>query len=157
VAKTKELTDNQRNEILDYIFEEMSNSNLSLTKLCNNAIGFFKLETLSHSTVLDWIEKFNRVDEYVRARDNRQEFIFEEMMNIADCEDDDIVIDDKGTPRVNNDVINRDRLRIETRKWMLGKMNPKKYGDKLDVTTDGDKLAPVTIINLGSGVKPKDD
>jgi hypothetical protein len=25
------------------------------------------------------------------------------------------------------------RLQIDARKWMLGKLNPKKYGDKLEV------------------------
>ena len=30
----------------------------------------------------------------------------------------------------NLDHIQRMRLRVDTRKWMVGKMNPKKYGDR---------------------------
>ena len=32
-------------------------------------------------------------------------------------------------------------------------MNPKKYGDKIDLTTK-DKELTTTVINLGGGVKP---
>ena len=67
-----------------------------------------------------------------------------------------MTVDENGNPRINHDVIQRDRLRVDARKWMLGKMQPKKYGDKLDVTSDGEKIS-TTIINLGSGVKPQED
>lgn len=36
----------------------------------------------------------------------------------------------------------RARLIIDTRKWTASKLKPKKYGDKLDVTTDGKSLNP---------------
>ena len=40
----------------------------------------------------------------------------------------------------NHNVIQRDRLRVDARKWALSKMNPKKYGDKVDVTSGGEKI-----------------
>lgn len=69
---------------------------------------------------------------YTRARNVWADIQFEEMLDIADCEDNDIVETDDG-PRVNHDVIQRDRLRVDTRKWMLSKLQPKKYGDRLEV------------------------
>jgi len=39
-----------------------------------------------------------------------------------------------------NGEVQRDRLRVDTRKWYLSKIMPKKYGDKLDVTTREEKL-----------------
>jgi hypothetical protein len=33
------------------------------------------------------------------------------------------------------------RLKIDTFKWQLGKMKPKVYGEKLDVTSGGDKIS----------------
>jgi len=41
----------------------------------------------------------------------------------------------------------RSRLRVDVRKWALSKMNPKKYGDKVDHTTGGEKL-PTNTTNL---------
>lgn len=35
------------------------------------------------------------------------------------------------------------RLRIDTLKWELCKLIPKKYGEKVDVTTDGDKIQSI--------------
>lgn len=72
---------------------------------------------------------------YAHACEIRSEKIFEEIITIADCEDNDISVVD-GEQRVNHDVIQRDRLRVDARKWVLAKMNPKKYGDKLDIDAD---------------------
>jgi hypothetical protein len=41
-----------------------------------------------------------------------------------------------------NEHVLRSRLRVDTRKWYLSKVMPKKYGEKLDVTSDGRSLAP---------------
>lgn len=151
-----EFTDESKKEILDYVMEEISLSSLSLRKATRKAIGFFKLDGLSHTTVLDWINKLGYTDQYACAREVRAENIFEEIIDIVDCEDHDIVIDENGVPRVNNDVIQRDKLRVDARKWMLGKMAPKKYGEKLDITSDGEKVA-ATVISLGSGIKPPEE
>lgn len=141
--------DDLKKEIIEYILEEISIGNLSLRKATRKAIGFFKLNALSHTTVQRWIESIGYSDQYTRAREQRADNIFEEILDIVDCEDNDIIIDENGNQRANNDVIQRDRLRVDARKWMLGKMSPKKYGDKLDITTDGEKVeSGVTIFQL---------
>jgi hypothetical protein len=45
-------------------------------------------------------------------------------------------------------AVNRSRLQLDTRKWVLGRMNPKKYSEKLDITSGGDKLKIVPIIGM---------
>lgn len=144
-----DFTDELKKEILNYVMEEISLTSLSLRKATYKAIGFFKLDGLHHSTVLKWINDFDYHNQYACAREIRSENIFEEILDIVDCEDNDIGIDENGNPRVNNDVIQRDKLRVDARKWMLGKMAPKKYGDKIDVTSDGEKIeGGVTIFQL---------
>lgn len=148
MAKSK-TSDSEKKEIVEYILDEIIYSNLSLRKATRKALGFFKLDTLPHTTVLNWINDLDYTDQYARAREQRADNIFEEILDIVDCEDHDIVLDKDGVPRVNNDVIQRDRLRVDARKWMLGKMAPKKYGDKLDITSDGEKVeGGVTIFQL---------
>lgn len=149
MAKPKDLTKDQKKEIVEYILDEISTSNISLRKATYRAIGRFKLDGLAHNTVLNWISDFEMTDHYARAMEQRAENIFEEILDIVDCEDQDIMLDEEGNPRTNHDVIQRDRLRVDARKWMLGKMQPKKYGDKLDVTSDGEKIeGGVTIFQL---------
>lgn len=71
---------------------------------------------------------------YARATDARAEAIFEETLGIADA-----------TTGAEANAIQAARLQVETRKWFLGKLRPKKYGDKLALTggDEGDK--PVSI------------
>jgi len=33
----------------------------------------------------------------------------------------------------DREVTNRSRLRVDSRKWLASKLNPKKYGDKLEL------------------------
>ena len=62
--------------------------------------------------------------------------------------------EDRDPPK---DVVQRDRLRIDTRKWLLSKALPKIYGDKItqEVTgKDGSALVPVLNVTIG---KPKSE
>lgn len=89
-------------------------------------------------TFYKWLkEDEKKMIQYARATEIRADKIFDEILTISDATEDDIIIDDEGKEIVNHNVINRDRLRIDSRKWVLSKMQPKKYGDKIDVTTDG--------------------
>ena len=82
------------------------------------------------------------------ATKKRADNIFEEMLEIADKQEADMGYNERGEPIIQHNVINRSRLQIDTRKWMLGKLNPTKYGDKLDVTSGGDKLQAVPIVGM---------
>lgn len=78
--------------------------------------------------------------QYARAKELFAEGMFEDIILISDGTDDDVLIDEEGKEQINHNVIQRDRLRSDNRKWVLSKLNPKKYGDKIDLTTDGEKL-----------------
>lgn len=94
----------------------------------------------------EWIDSDeNLAIQYVRACEDRADKIFEEILDIADETSNDVLqMDMDGTivERTNHEVIQRSRLRVDARKWMLGKMQPKKYGDSssLDITSKGDKI-----------------
>lgn len=74
--------------------------------------------------------------QYARACEARQDLIFEECLSIADESSGDSVVNDKGHISLDAEFVARSRVRIQTRQWMLGKMNPKKYGERIqtDVT-----------------------
>lgn len=93
------------------------------------------------STVMKWLankEMKGFIEQYEDACNTRAEMLFEEIEEIADDENKDV---------------QRSRLRVDTRKWYLSKVLPKKFGDKLDLTTLGDKL-PTPILG---GVSKKDE
>lgn len=64
-------------------------------------------------------------DKYARAKEDQADTLTDDMEDIAR----DIKID-----------VKRARLIIDTRKWAASKLKPKKYGDKIDMTSDGEKL-----------------
>ena len=88
------------------------------------------------STVRDWIiddrEGFHA--HYMRAIQTRAITWGEEILEVADDGSNDTYIDpNTGQERLNAEVVARSRLRIDTRKWLLSKMLPKVYADKIDV------------------------
>lgn len=75
------------------------------------------------ATIFRWMAEHEQFrDKYAKATDARADAIFEEIFDIAD----DVVEDSA--------AIAKARLRVDTRKWALARMNPRKYGDK--VTTE---------------------
>lgn len=95
----------------------------------------------TQTTVFRWLrdnESFRQ--QYARAREDQAETLFDEMLDIADDSSRDMTMDEEGdNPHlvVDHDHIQRSKLRVETRKWMLGKLAPKKYGDKTQVEHSG--------------------
>lgn len=101
--------------------------------------------SISSQTFYDIIDNDSeKSKQYARACEERAEFMFEEILDIVDETENDktFEVNEDGsiTSKVNHEAIQRSKLRAETRKWMLSKMQPKKYGDKLDLTTGGDKI-----------------
>lgn len=95
----------------------------------------------SKVTFFEWLKEDEELtNQYARATEVRADIIFDDILSIADENTNDTYINDNGIEVVNNDVIQRSRLRIDSRKWVLSKLNPKKYGDKTDITSGGEKI-----------------
>jgi hypothetical protein len=117
----------------------------SLRKVCKRA-------GIEPSTFFDWIkadDKFH--NQYARAKEIAAELMADEILQIADdtSEDELFVEQEDGSGKSarrtqNSEFINRARLRVDSRKWLLSKLLPKKYGDKLELS--GDKDSPLTVV-----------
>lgn len=78
---------------------------------------------------------------YARARELGYEALADEILDIADDNNSDTRKTEDGHEMPDHEWMARARLRVDTRKWLLSKMLPKVFGDKLDVTSDGKELA----------------
>ena len=86
------------------------------------------------STILRWTEDNDAfAQQYARARSAGYSLLADELVEIADDSTNDTYTDEDGNVRTNQEVVARSRLRVDTRKWMLSKMLPKVYGDKLEL------------------------
>lgn len=130
----------QINDICDHIFSEMSTGR-SVNKILEEDEGM-----PSRKTFYRWIRISEEVrNNYAHASKERADCIFEKMLATAEYVENgetvETTVDDDGKVTVKtkkSDMYAHRRLKIDAYKWMLGKMMPKKYGDKIDVTS-GDK------------------
>ena len=107
----------------------------------------------SSSTIFRWLldERYKLFwEQYEKARNIQAELMFEELLEIADNGSNDWVLrtgnEDKEWWIQNGEAMSRSRLRVDTRKWYLSKVLPKKFGEKLDLTSLGDKLIPTPLL-----------
>lgn len=95
----------------------------------------------SKSTVFKWLsENPTFSDMYARAREAQADALFDDVLSIADDGRNDWMQRNFGEETrwvENGEALRRSQLRIDARKWMAGKLRPKKYGDKLDVEHSG--------------------
>ena len=92
----------------------------------------------SKPTVLDWLfDEPEFSTQYARAREKQAEHYLDEIIAISDDVSLDEIIDGEGNPRTNHEAIQRSRLKVDTRKWAMSKLAPKKYGDKITQEVTG--------------------
>jgi hypothetical protein len=88
---------------------------------------------------------------YRAAREAQADYIFEEVLEIADDGRNDWMErqrEDGGTVMVlNKEHVNRSRLRIDARKWVLARMNAKKYGERSLTELTGSDGGSIRIEN----------
>jgi hypothetical protein len=75
---------------------------------------------------------------YARACETRAESIFEDILDIADESNADLVVNEKMQLTIVGEAVQRSKLKIDARKWMLSKLDPKKYGERQQVEHSGE-------------------
>lgn len=110
------------------------------------------------ATIFRWMLKHDDFrDNYARAKDTQAEHMAEELLEIADDGTNDWMERNAGNGQTitvpDQEHINRSRLRVDTRKWLMSKMAPKKYGDKTAVEHSGNLTLEGLVLD---SMKPKE-
>lgn len=111
-------------------------------------------------SVLRWTEKnADFAQQYAHTRARAYQMLADEILEISDEKEveakfqgEDVKLD------LSPAAVARNRLRVDTRKWMLAKMLPKTYGDKLDLGGSVDlhqKIERITRTIVDSGTSPR--
>ncbi len=117
----------------------------SLRQICEDA------DMPAKSTVMKWaLENKDFSDQYARARALLMEHWSDDLIDIADDGTNDYVqrTGDDGeviSHSLNNEHIQRSKLRVDTRKWIMSKLAPKRYGDKTTSVVEGPDGGPVQV------------
>lgn len=114
-------------ELADKICERIADGE-SLRAICRDD------EMPNKSTVFRWLATNTAFcDQYTHARDAQADSLFDDCLAISDGKDD--------TPSVD---IQERRLRVDTRKWMAGKLKGK-YSDKVKHVGGDDGDNPIAF------------
>lgn len=85
----------------------------------------------SRSTFLRWVENdTGRQIKYQKAREACMDWYGEEVLKVAFDDSGDTLKDGERTV-ANHARVQRDRLKVDTLKWTMSKLHPKRWGDKL--------------------------
>lgn len=137
----------------DIICERIADGE-SLRKICLDD------DMPSKASVFRWLyeqEAFR--DQYARAREEQTETFADEMTDIADEHGTKTVINVDGEEVIvayDSVAVARNKLRVDTRKWIMAKVKPKKYGEKVMLAdSEGNNLPAPQFIITPVTVKPE--
>ena len=140
--------------VIEEILSTIATTPKSLETICK------EIESAPHArTFWKWLEQDPELGQrYARAREAQIQILADQLVDLADtdriCEK--VVIKGDGSREVTiGDQVERTRLQIDTRKWLLAKLKPKVYGEKLQV--DGELGIKTVILRAEAQTKLPDD
>lgn len=119
-------------EIAREICETIATGSKGITVLCRE-----KSHWPHSDTVYAWLKDHTEFSVmYAKAKRSQIDCFVNEIIEISDDNSNDMYIDEQGCQRINTAAVNRDRLRIDTRKWLACKLVPRVYGDRYIATAE---------------------
>ena len=98
------------------------------------------------------------LQQYIRAREAQADSLVDDILSIADDARNDWMKrngENATGYQENGEALRRSALRIDARKWLAGKMAPKKYGDKQTHEHAGPDGGTITLEALLMARLPK--
>ncbi len=77
-----------------------------------------------------------RANRYARAREMQMEAHEDDLITTAEDSSGDTIHGENG-PRMDSEWVARSRLKIDTKKWVMSKLYPRRYGEKIEATVTG--------------------
>lgn len=125
----------------DFICEQIAEGK-SLVSILKSKPGMPDYTTVCRHLKATEEEKDGFCQRYAQAREDQADYLADQIVEISDDGRNDTYVDEKGRTKVDWDVVQRSKLRVDARKWVAAKLKPKRYGDRLQtVATDPDGKA----------------
>jgi hypothetical protein len=112
----------------------------------------------SKGAVLGWVvhDVDGFADRYAHARTAQAWEYHDDIVEIADQSGADVSIDpETGSISVNGEVVQRAKLRVDTRKWLMSKLLPMRFGEKQSIEHSGPDGTPLEVTVTRRVVKPE--
>ena len=117
-------------KVMEYLCDKLMSSAMGMGAILNHAPH----DMPKRQTVLRWMaDNKDHRDIYARAREAQADYLAEEILTIADDSTNDYMLmknsDGEEREVLNTEHVQRSKLRIDSRKWLAGKLSPRKYGE----------------------------
>lgn len=139
-------SEEERDEIIAYVLVQVASGRFVSRVFREDQTTSNGISLPHVSTFWEWVFKSDDTeisDKLGRAREAGIEALLDETIDIADETQFDTVKDDNGSDRPNSEWIARSRLKVDTRIKLAQMLKPKKYGQKVDVTSGGEPIREV--------------
>ena len=139
--KSKEAEEIRQNKCKE-IINEIQTNGIGLNKAA-------KMYGLNPNSFFNTIDKEPLLlKQYTRALELKADLIAERIILNSHNRSNDFYTDAEGNLKPNPVAVQRDRLILDADKWLLSKLAPKKYGDRLTLDGEVKGSAPLTIENI---------
>jgi hypothetical protein len=126
-AQPRRRKPDEREALAKAVLDGMALEGLSCFKSCE-AVG------VPIGTFIGWtVEDAGLAERYTRARETLVERMAAETLAIAD-----MPVGSTEHGATDSGAVQKQRLQVDTRKWLLSKIAPRKYGDKVTLAGDED-------------------
>jgi len=133
-GRPKKRTDSEMAAIQKEICNRISTSSKSLRQICQDMIKDFD-KMPSYREIIQMLADDKEFSpQYAQAKLNQADLLFDEIIEISDDSTLDMAFTEEGKPFIDHEHVNRSRLRVDSRKFYIAKILPKKYSEKHEVT-----------------------
>lgn len=125
-------------EIADEVCRQLAEGK-SMRKVC-------KAENMPDmTTIFRWLRTNDKFcQQYVKAKEESTDALHEDLTELGD---EAIELAQTVDSKASNAVVQAVKLKSDNLKWVMSKLKPKKYGDKVDMTTNGKDL-PTPLLHV---------
>lgn len=133
-GRPRKRTDAEITEIQKEICNRIATSSKSLRQICQDMIKDFD-KMPSYREIIQMLADDKEFSpQYAQAKLKQADLLFDEIIEIADDSSLDMAFTEEGKPFIDHEHVNRSRLRVDSRKFYIAKILPKKYSEKHEVT-----------------------
>lgn len=130
-GRPKLRTDKEIKEIQNEICNRISTTSKSLRQICEDMIKDFDNMPCYRDIVQMLHDDKEFSPQYAQAKLKQADLLFDEIIEISDDSSLDMAFTEEGKPFIDHEHVNRSRLRVDSRKFYISKILPKKYSEKV--------------------------
>jgi hypothetical protein len=144
-------------KVADVVCHAIATSSTSIPNILK--AGYQDNTLPDYNTFARWLNEVGQAgdelrDQYARAKEQQMDFLAEQILEIADTSVEatkTVDSDENGRTTTTTDAVDRSRLKVDARKWLMSKLKPKKYGDRTTLAGDPDSPLELGVKHMIAG------